>query len=94
MDIIAIEGRTFEQIKRRFEDFAKQIKSLCGDGRNNEKWLNNKAVCELLHISPRTLQSYRDNGTLPYSQIGRKCYYKASNIESLICQSQSKKIIP
>lgn len=91
MNIIAIEGRTFEQIKQRFEDFAKQIKSLCGDSQNNEKWLDNKTVCELLHISPRTLQSYRDNGTLPYSQIGRKCYYKASDIETLINQSQSKK---
>lgn len=91
MDIIAIEGRTFEQVKQRFEDFTKQIKSLCGDSRNNEQWLDNKTVCELLHISPRTLQSYRDNGTLPYSQIGRKSYYKTSDIENLISHSQSKK---
>ncbi|WP_165043376.1 helix-turn-helix domain-containing protein [Dysgonomonas sp. ZJ709] len=94
MDIIAIEGRTFEQIKQSFENFTQQIKSLCGDNRNNEKWLGNKTVCELLHISSRTLQSYRDNGTLPYSQIGRKCYYKTSDIETLISQSQSKKLIP
>lgn len=91
MNIIAIEGRTFEQIKQRFEDFAKQIKIICGDSLNNEKWLDNKTVCELLHVSPRTLQSYRDNGTLPYSQIGHKCYYKASDIENLINESQSKK---
>lgn len=91
MDIIVIEGRTFEQIKQRFEDFTKQTKSLSGDSCNNEKWLDNKTVCELLHISSRTLQSYRDNGTLAYSQIGRKCYYKASDIETLIGQSQLKK---
>lgn len=91
MNIIAIEGRTFEQIKQRFGYFAKQIKSLCEDNRNNEKWLDNKTVCELLHISPRTLQSYRDNGTLPYYQIGRKCYYKVLDIENLISESQSKK---
>jgi hypothetical protein len=27
MEIVAIEGRTFEQMKRRFEDFTKQVKS-------------------------------------------------------------------
>lgn len=74
MNIIAIEGRTFEQIKQRFEDFTKQIKSLYRDSRNNEKWFDNKTVCELLHILPRTLQSYRDNRTSAYSQIWRKCY--------------------
>ena len=47
----------------------------------NETWLDGKAVCHLLNISTRTLQSYRDNGTLSYSQYGRKLYYKASDIQ-------------
>lgn len=84
MEIVAIEGKAFEQMKRRFEDFTKQVKSLCGDNRNTEKWLNNAEVCGLLQISLRTLQSYRDTGTLPYSQIGRKCYYKTSDVEQLL----------
>lgn len=83
MEIVAIEGNTFEQIKNRFADFAKQVKVLCGNSRNNKQWLGNTEVCELLKISHRTLQSYRDNGTLPYSQIGRKCYYNASDVEQL-----------
>jgi hypothetical protein len=89
MEIVAIEGRTFEQMKRRFEDFTKQVKALCGDGRNNEKWLDNSEVCGLLQISQRTLQSYRDTGTLPYSQIGRKCYYKTSDMEQLLNPSKT-----
>jgi hypothetical protein len=88
MEIVAIEGNTFEQIKQRFADFAKQVKNLCGDSRNNEQWLSNTEVCELLKISHRTLQSYRDNGTLPYSKIRRKCYYKASDVEILLNQSK------
>ena len=90
MEIIAIEKNVFEQIKQRFANFAKQVKALCGDGRNNEQWLSNTEVCELLKISHRTLQSYRDNGTLPYSQIGRKCYYKSSDVEQLLNQSKQK----
>jgi len=90
MEIVAIEGNTFEQMKQRFADFTKQVKALCGDGRNNEQWLGNAEVCELLKISHRTLQSYRDNGILPYSQIGRKCYYKSSDVEQLINQSKTE----
>ncbi|MCG6188668.1 helix-turn-helix domain-containing protein [Maribellus maritimus] len=91
MDIIAIESKTFEQIKERFEDFSRQVKNLCGDSRDRDKWLDNDEVCELLQMSRRTLQSYRDNGILPYSQIGRKCYYKVADIENLINQSQTPK---
>ncbi len=91
MDIVAIESKTFRQIKERFEDFSRQVKSLCGNNREKDKWLDNDEVCELLQISRRTLQSYRDNGILPYSQIGRKCYYKVADIENLINQSQTKK---
>ncbi|NDV55239.1 DNA-binding protein [Parabacteroides sp. 52] len=78
-------------MKGRFKDFTRQIKSLCGENQDKEQWLGNSDVCGLLQISPRTLQSYRDNGILPYSQIGRKCYYKVSDIENLISQSQIKK---
>jgi prophage antirepressor-like protein len=91
MEITAIEKKTFEQMKQRFEDFAKQVKILCGENQNKEKWLTGNDVCELLQISARSLQSYRDKGTLPYSQIGHKCYYKASDVEQLINQSQIKK---
>lgn len=91
MDIVAIESKTFEQMKGRFENFVRQVKSLCGENQDKEKWLGNDHVCGLLQISPRTLQSYRDNGILPYSQIGRKCYYKVSDIENLISESQIKK---
>lgn len=50
----------------------------------SEDWLDNQEVLQTLHISPRTLQSYRDNGTLPFSKIEGKFYYKASDIENLL----------
>ena len=88
MEIVVIEKRTFEQMMQSFESFVNQVRNLCGSNRDNENWLNNEAVCRLLHISKRTLQTYRDNGTIPFSQIGHKCYYKASDIEQIINQSQ------
>lgn len=90
MDITAIESKTFDQIKERFKDFSRQVKDLCGDNQDKEQWLGNDDVCGLLQISPRTLQSYRDNGILPFSQIGHKCYYKVSDVEQLINNSKKE----
>jgi hypothetical protein len=90
MEIIAIEKRTFEHMMQRFSEFSAQVKNLCGKNKEKEKWLGNQEVCGLLRISLRTLQSYRDTGILPYSQIGHKCYYKASDVEQFINQSQIK----
>ena len=47
----------------------------------SETWLDVSEVCLQLKISKRTLQAYRDNGTIPYSKIGGKIYFKASDIE-------------
>lgn len=90
MDIIAIESKTFDQMKERFKDFSRQVKDLCGDNQDKAQWLGNENVCSLLQISSRTLQSYRDNGILPYSQIGRKCYYRVSDVEQLINNSKKE----
>ncbi len=51
-----------------------------------EKWLTNAEVCNLLKISGRLLQSYRDGGVMPFSQHGSKIYYKASDIENFLMQ--------
>ena len=45
------------------------------------KWLSIEDVCRLLMISKRTLQSYRDRGILPFVQISRKIYFKASDLD-------------
>ena len=50
----------------------------------SDKWLSSEEVCYLLMISKRTLQSYRDRGILPFAQIGRKLYYKASDIQAYL----------
>jgi len=45
-----------------------------------ENWLDGQNVMQALHISPRTLQTLRTNGTLPFSRLGRKLFYKRSDI--------------
>ena len=35
-------------------------------------------------ISKRTLQTYRDRGLLPYSQINHKIYYRTEDVEAFV----------
>lgn len=49
-----------------------------------EEWLDNQDALQLLHISPRTLQTLRSNGTLPFSRIGNKLYYRRTDIQQIL----------
>jgi hypothetical protein len=49
-----------------------------------EDWIDGQDVMHKLHISPRTLQTLRSNGTLPYSRIGNKIYYRKQDIEKIL----------
>ena len=51
---------------------------------SSKKWLSSEDVCHLLMISKRTLQTYRDLGILPFAQIGRKIYYKSSDVNEYL----------
>lgn len=54
-------------------------------------WLDNQDVMLALHISLRSLQTLRSNGTLPYSRINNKIYYRRRDIERLLNENYSKK---
>lgn len=90
MNVISIEEKAFKAMKRYFETFVQEMGELCGDSRPTGKWVDNQDACQLLQISKRTLQYYRDYGKLPFSMIGGKCYYKVSDIEKLISESTIK----
>jgi hypothetical protein len=47
-------------------------------------WLDSQDVMQALHISSRTLQTLRTNGTLPFSRIGNKIYYRRQDIEKIL----------
>ncbi|WP_302567788.1 helix-turn-helix domain-containing protein [Culturomica massiliensis] len=49
-----------------------------------EDWIDNQDVMQALHISPRTLQTLRSNGILPYSRIGNKLYYRKQDMLKIL----------
>lgn len=59
--------------------------------KTHETWLDNQDVMFMLHMSLRSLQTLRSNGTLPYSRINNKIYYRRSDIEKLLNDNYSPK---
>ena len=49
-----------------------------------ERYLTDRELSQRLKISRRTLQDYRNNGILPYRQLGGKILYRESDIEQVL----------
>ena len=86
MEVISIERSTYEELLTSFNNFVLQMKAMADRGTDKRlgEWLDNQDVCQILNISPRTLQTLRQNGTLAYSQIEHKTYYKPEDVERII----------
>lgn len=85
MEVVVIEKATFERMLSGFEDFAKKVEWLCREHEDlgEREWLDSDDVCRLLGISPRTLQTMRENGTLAYSKISHKVYYRSEDVKAV-----------
>lgn len=51
---------------------------------SQERYLNSNQVCEMLHLSQRTLQDYRDKGRIAFYKLEGKILYKLSDIEKVL----------
>lgn len=47
---------------------------------NGEKYLTNREVCQLLRISSRTLQNWKDTEKIPFIRMKGKILYRKSEI--------------
>lgn len=61
----------------RFSDRVNELLAKQGSKSLN-RWMDNQEVCQQLNISPRTLQTLRDNGIIAYYQLDGKILHKES----------------
>ena len=79
-----------ERVRRFFallDDMEKKVERLARDNRppfNGERFLTDRELSGMLKISRRCLQDYRDQGRIPYIQLGGKILYRQSDIERLL----------
>ena len=81
MEAMILSSEQFDKLVSQIKILNERVEKINKKDPLEDRWLDIQDVCELLHVSKRTLQSYRDKGILPFSQIGVKIYYKASDIQ-------------
>jgi hypothetical protein len=89
MDIVAIEKESFDSFKKRLEKIASLIPQQSSNSLLIEQeWIESKELTPSLNLSPRRLQFLRESGKLSFSTIGKKIYYRISDIKHLLEQSK------
>jgi hypothetical protein len=84
-----------ELITDYFNKISGEIKELHNSFLNKQDFivdpfLDNARFMQLMGISTKTAQSWRDSGLVSYSQIGNKIYYRVSDIKELLEKSHHK----
>lgn len=72
--------RTLDHMVERLGSLSRSYRPML----NGERFLSDRELSERLKISRRTLQEYRNEGKLPYIQLGGKVLYKESDIERML----------
>jgi tetrahydromethanopterin S-methyltransferase subunit G len=64
-----------DTLNRKLEDKSKTLE---------ETFLDNQEFIQLMNISKRTAQTWRDEGIVSFSQIGSKIYYRMNDVKKLM----------
>lgn len=76
-------------------DLLLAIRSLLAEHMNQtpKQWMKSYEVRNLLGISNGTLQTLRNNGTIPYTKLGGIFYYDRAAIEKIFTERQ-RQLLP
>ena len=86
-EIITQQDPQMQMFAQLMESVLKKLERYCATARpmlGGEVYLTSEEVCKLLRLSSRTLQEYRDSGTIAYYKIGGKILYKQSDIQAML----------
>lgn len=66
---------------------SKKVEKICDNRKpslDGERYCTDKELAVKLKVSRRSLQEYCNNGILPYTQIGGRILYRASEVERVL----------
>ena len=77
----------------KFSRFTERVDAILAKqgGKSMNGWMDNQEVCRQLNI---TLQTLRDNGTLAYSQINHKVFYKPEDVMRIVKPVENRRKNP
>lgn len=88
MEVITIESQAFKELLNQLQQIKAGVEARTKSP--SDPLMDNNEVCKLLKVSKRTLQNYRDNGEISFSQIGAKLLYRTSDIDDFLKRNHKK----
>ena len=88
MEAIILSKIQYDGLLNKLEE----LKSSLEDKQKNPQdvFVDNQEFLQLMNISKRTAQTWRDEGIVSFSQIGSKIYYRMSDVEKLLEKNYRK----
>ena len=88
---------SLKEVNQRHEELLKKLDNLMAGLNENRKLpvdpvLSNEEFMDLMSISVRTAQLWRDQGLIGYSKLSGKIYYRMSEIQKLLNDNYHKSI--
>ena len=77
---VALLLEKMNRLMENMESSAENYKPVLG----GERFLTDKELSGMLKVSRRSLQDYRNEGRIPYIQLGGKILYRESDIEQVL----------
>lgn len=83
------EAKSIGDFIERLQELEEKLKKIqCV----KDVFLDNQEFLQVMNISKRTAQTWRDSGIIAYSQVWAKIYYRVSDIEELLNKNYIKAI--
>jgi len=75
--------------KDQYQDILAKIEAINTSISQNHKepkdeFIDNQEFLQLMNVSKRTAQTWRDEGIVAFSQVGGKIYYRMSDVQKLL----------
>lgn len=88
MEAIILSTQQYKELVNRLDNLNKQLEEK--QKKPQDTFLDNQEFLQLMNISKRTAQTWRDEGVISFSQIGSKIYYRMSDVQKLLDNNYRK----
>lgn len=87
MEAVIFSKDQYTELMKRMDVIQSAITEKQKDSKDS--FLDNQEFIQLMNISKRTAQSWRDDGVISFSQVGSKIYYRMSDVQKLLDSNYS-----
>ncbi|MBL87754.1 MAG: DNA-binding protein [Winogradskyella sp.] len=88
MEAIILSTQQYTDLVNRLDELNKKLEEK--QKNPQDTFLDNQEFLQLMNISKRTAQTWRDEGVISFSQIGSKIYYRMSDVQKLLDNNYRK----